>query len=766
MAAIGFGIGLGVRQRAAGAVPPPALPASAITSLTVVGPDPIDPDAGGIGVDGNGWVARAVMPWAEGALFDPAKVVLTVADPGFDGAGKAVTRTRTIRGGAILRRQYPNQAASLAANVGDALEVHFSLRDEIYAGSAIAAAVAEAGHYGAAAGGAIGGVVNASTAAYPKPLFAWLNIQHERATGAGFAVEAVVYQRHAMLGRQVACVEYGARDAQAVPNMAAVQRASAPSLSDFQAKGQRVEAYKAVIPLAGLSQGDLCQVSAVVKPWIGEAWDLAAEGVAWPTAQPQTVLRFLCDRDGGYGGGQAAVRAGVSGGAVQAGYALAVTTPYPTINAALAALAAWNDANKGHADHSGGTIWLMDDGAGGAGTHGIAANMAGVAAGQCWTDIRPDPAATGAVTVQLAATRTVPSLLRWCVDLSVPGSFALDGGTANGNVMAAYEGQTITHAGGTIPINYRCGLSYLRNVTLSGITAANQSPFKGFSTTRSMQPLVLGCVMTDAAVDCSAIAYALIGCAFQRVVAAEANLATVPNADPNDGAVIANNLFGSIRQPLVFGLSQPWSRGLALVQNVVERAGVAAQPALQIGADGTVQPIANVLDMHNSIVGERTNRSYGDVAESAGVVKRVTARFNIWQNVNCKADTFLTQATNTGRVGGWRYRYMVGNRGNISLTGSASGVAPDSGGGSWLGETWPDDGFNVGRDGVSFADDQGNWPPTGAVGGGGGNYALSGAANAAYDRVPAGLQALAFDMGGLVRRGDGTGAAGAYERIV
>ncbi|MCV5208912.1 hypothetical protein OFC00_28890, partial [Escherichia coli] len=92
------------------------------------------------------------------------------------------------------------------------------------------------------------------------------------------------------------------------PNLSATMTAAAPQLSAIQTKGQIGEVYAAAIPLANLTQGDLCRVNAKVFPWIGNAsavLDLLVDGVAVTgdatSINPQTPLRFCCDKTGGYG---------------------------------------------------------------------------------------------------------------------------------------------------------------------------------------------------------------------------------------------------------------------------------------------------------------------------------------------------------------------------------------------------------------------------------------------------------------------------------
>ena len=733
-----------------------------LLSLTIRDATAIDPDGGGVGIDGNGWVAELVIAGlAPDGTFDPAQVTLTVEDPGHDAAG-SVTRTRTIRGGAVLRRQYPDHAMLLVVGEGGDLKVSFSLEDDIYAGSTIVAASVGAGAYPGVNPGAPDSIVNGSTLAYPKPLFAWLNVQHERATGASFAVEAVAYHRHAMLGRQVARIDYVARDAGS--GVAATQTASVPALSDFQTQGFRVEAYKAAIPLGPLAQGDVCQVNARVFPWIGDAGavlDLEADGVAWPTAQAQTKLRFLNDGTGGYGGAFAYVKAGAAGGAVTGDGAAARAAPFPTINAALAALPAWNSANRGHNDHSGATVRLMDDGAGGAVAHVPTAAM-NPAAGLCLTTIEGDPLNTGGVSLSLTATRATSSMLRWRVPIAVQGAFNLDGGSNSNNNVAVYDGLTLSFNGGSVPVNYRQGLTYWRNVTISGLSHGSQSPFfSAYAATRTQFALALGCLCTDATANFTVTTVgALIGCDFRRGGLGEYNRATYAQVDPSDGMVIANNRLLDARVASTIIHTQDYGRGAAFVQNILERANGASAPALQISGDGGVNQLDNVVLHHNTLPGSdivgRINLDYADVAGAVGRKKRSTLRFNLFDEYNVKGDLFSPTTLPTGRVGNWRTRYSVGAKGNVAGGSTAGGdVAPVPA--SWLGDYWE---ASSSPDATPvYADNKG-----GATAAGGGDYHLTGETNAAFARVPAGLAVLAHDLDGNARRNDGGGAAGAYER--
>lgn len=279
-------------------------------SLNIRDDTPLDPSADtNIGYIARGRIAEIVFKGlAPGGTFDAQKVHLTVADPGFDGEGNAVTRERTFTGAKILRRQWPNNAElMIEANGGDVL-VRFVLRFPIYAASTIVAVTVDAGAYTGSNAGSPVAITNNSQRSYRKPLFGWLNMPYERATGVAYDVEAVAYHRHAMLGRQVACIRFDASDA--AGNTAPTQLANMPALSTILRRGLPPECYAASIPLVALDQGSQCNVSARVYPWIGDAsavLDLAVDGAAMPTSMTQALLPFVCDKDGSWGGATAFV---------------------------------------------------------------------------------------------------------------------------------------------------------------------------------------------------------------------------------------------------------------------------------------------------------------------------------------------------------------------------------------------------------------------------------------------------------------------------
>ena len=754
---------------------------SDITSMEIMGATPLldaTNDYGDAtartGINGDGWIAKATMPYLVGQTFDPTKITFTVQDAGYD-ATTSTTVTRTITGTKILRRQYSAQASNQIANDGITFTVYFAIDDDIYDRALSVTATAASGFYGGSVAGAVASVTNSSTAAYEKPLFGWFNIQHERADSSTFNVEAVAFHRRAQSGRQVARIEFIAKDAQGTPNVAATQTASSTSLSSFQTAGNICEVYKAAIPMTNLTQADVCQVNVKVYPWLGDSTavlDLDTDGIAWPTARPITKLRFLNDKNGTYGGAHAMVQiggtaTGTTGVGATYAAALALAAPYGTLDAALAAVQSYNSTNKSHNDHSGSEIWMMETTPGAGADHAWQATSTRTA-GNCMTNVRTDPAASGTVRIVVGATGVTTSMLRFFCQVRQNGAFSIDGGSAGAgdNKLIAFENTTLSHASSAAaPLIRRVGLGYYRNVTVTGATATEQAPWGTFSSDIKQSCLVLGCnfVPNSTSVQFKTHPYVYCGNYSEGAIFDE----FTSGAATQDGLIVYNNKLmkqgtnGATTSK--FGHIRAFSLGLAMVQNVGENIAVNFN-LMQISGDSTTFAMDNVISMYNTLMG-RNNHMYSDVAGSAGVIKRMITRFDLFDSFALKTDTFTTITSVTGRHGNHRMRYFVGCSGLVTFYSSVVTNANALGANDWLGEVAPSNSVLASNGGVTFTDDQHN---AGLGGGvlmpGGGTYSLTGASNDAYDRVGSGLAGLTKDISGAARLNDGTGAAGAYER--
>jgi hypothetical protein len=743
-----------------------AVPASTITSLTIMGPSPLldatndySDATARIGVNGNGWVAKAVMPYLALQNFDPTKISIVVSDAGFSAANVTASRTRTIRGGRVLRRQYAAQTSKQQSNNGIDFTVYFSLIGDnaefatVYdsSTSTLVSATAATNFYGGAAAGTIAGLVNSSTRAAPAPLTAWVTRQHDFITG-NFDVEAAVYHKHGAFGQMVAGVRFWAEDSQGTPNSTPNVDTNAPVLSTVMTQGFKPEVYKATLSPTNLTQADLCFVYMIVYPWVGPAWSLKVNradpgATIINTLAPMVPLRVLNDKSVAWTGAHAAVKVGAAGpGSVQATRALAeqAANQFQTIAAALAALPAWNNTNKGHNTHDGSTVWLLDDGGVDIehSTSGIAGGTA--TSGKCWTIIKPSPSNTAVASVKIDGGVTyVPPLLSWEANVRQVTTNAFYGNAALTPI--AYRNCTLTW----VSTGFGQTLGYQQLPIQHNVTVGGQFLPEGYH---------VGTLMTTLAQssDRQSQSPCAIGSRFYRTIVYE-------DVNTLDGRVFANNQYLGMTaggNSIGLGNAKAVVKGIAFVQNVVENYA-STNPNVTIAGDSSSVAVDNILNIYNTLAGGRSNTGYADVAAAAGVLKYLTSRFNLNQQVNSKSDMFGQPAQGTGRVGNWAYINGV-DRWELSLKPDAAGNTT-TGDGYWNGELWANpQHINVGVANVTFTLDASN----DGTNVGNGTYTLTGVTNAAYNGIPANKAALKFDMAGIARLNNGTGAFGAYERTL
>lgn len=738
---------------------------AAIIGLTARNATPIDPAGDAIGANGAGWAVDVVMAGITSTVgtMDATKLVLTVTDPGYDAAGNVVTVTRTIRGIAHVRRQYPNGNSKIISTDGSKTTATVAVDDWIYAGSTITAATAEAGFYPGFSGSLT--VANSSTLAYPKPIFGWINPQRE-VIGSSISVEAVAFHRHAKGGKQVACIKYQATDG---TNSSAEVLVGDTALSSRVTQGYPPEVWPATLTITGLSQGVVSRVNAKVYPHIGNAsavLDLSSDGLAWPTLSPCTQLMFVRDA-GGYGGAFAYVKVGASGGTVSATAATAQAAPYPTVEAAMAAVATWNNANRGHHTVGGATIRLMDA-SGSASTHTVGGGSN--ATGLGLLVIEKDPAATATVGVQWTGVQQLPGYLM-VRNLELQGSSS--GYMVVGpNTLASYciLSGCVINLPTSKPLMTWYGITAMLNTTRASASAATGS-------VNSLTPSGGGVA-------------SLIGC---RVQTDSHNIGTFDNLPgllcgnhipstafalsvQSGGIVYNNRLFWAA----FFSTTASTISGAAFVQNCGEQHTPTTSSAIAFNmfADGDLTTCTHILDMHQTVAGERSSRAYNDAGGTrvapSGVIKLITSKYSIYDNYNLKTDTFAATAGTAVGTGNWAAYYSVGNRGNISLFGNVDRLAtqaPDNGNAAgYLGGAWHQSSeYNLFRTALGFTQAQimdmfVNWTtaprasPTRF-----GDYRPKSTSNLLKGRVPAGEHVLKYDLLGVARKTDGTGAAGAFE---
>ena len=747
--------------------------AGELLSVTIADSTPIDPQ-GGIGVDGNGWVAVCVLSGITNiaGTLDASKLLLQVQDPGYTANGTPTTVNRTIRGSTYLHRTHPNGDEPLITTDATNLTLYIAFSELIYAGTTIVSAELESGFYDGSAVGAAGSINNSSTLAYKKPFGAWINFNGDTAESDDVYVEFVAACRTARNGQQVACIEFYADDGVTTGPSVFV---NAPTISTLITKGQPPECFAATVDLTGQAYGGFTKVNAKIYPHIGDDYtDLDVDGYAWPTSLPLTPLRVFCDGDDNYGGAYAYVD-GVGAGtpAVSDNPVTAKANPYATLTAAFTAVRAWNNANKGHNDFGGAKIRFINDTASPV-TYSIATssgNFAGT--GRCI--VEADPLATGEVILEATAQTSQANNTLWrkVTHLSGASNYNLLGYSTSGSPATTvyFDDCAMDNSlnkNGLGWYSYR----YFRNYTLKGGNASDLF-VNGLGPTDKALALFAGVVSEDRDShprDDGSTGWplAIIGCNLPDYAILNSGVAV-----GNHGRMIVNNVARQLSLNSTIANTIDW--GVANIQNVYEYKSGVNVICMSAFADGDLTTIDNYIDYHNTAPGDRSSRLYNDNVSTqvapSGVNKAGVSKYSIYDNYNIKDDRF-NLGDGSGSVGNWSYEYSVGNVGNVSMFGNTRRTAielpQNDSSDQYLGSYWqPSSSPNLLAEGYSqteLMDMFVNWTTTPRASPTvGGDYRLTAAATPMLNRVPAGMAVLAFDLDGNPRKNDDSGAAGAYE---
>jgi hypothetical protein len=696
---------------------------------------------------------------------------MTIASPGYDANGLATTVEREVIATVPLRQPFPNNTAKTESTVTGGVKVTVALSDRIYAGDTVASCTLLQGLYTSNATASPAGPAsrtNGSTLAYPKAVGGWADIQYNRATGSSHDVEFLAFHRHPRNGRQVACVEFIATDESG--NSTSV-KTSAMVASTRVTGGNPVAVYRASIPLANLTQGQHIKVRTKSYPFLGDSTaildsDPTVDGQAMPTPN-LTNLIFLNDKTGGYGTVYAYVSpTGNNATAVASADApTAAAAPFTTIQAAAAKIQLLNNYSFAHNDLGGGIIRLTTGSYAG---FGAAWNT--LPPGKTWFTIESAPGTNlQDVIFTTGAEKRVPSLVKFRNMAFQPtmgtpvvaANHILVDGVAdsategNPSVFGAWEDVEITGDGTTNqPTLYRIGMRYFLNCRFNNL---NSTPTAAYGNTRTNTPLLAGCTMEKTSTTSSGWSPHLAIGNILRDGNQLGEVASSPYvAAPNGFIVAFNSTYEQVSETSYSTHSSP--RGFAIVQNLFERTKSTTQPLFNVGRDGSLSPMNNVILQHITTTGARTNFLYND-ADPQPVSRNGVILYSILHQFNIKTDPFThpTFGPSGLRTGNWEPVHGVGIRNNLYSNPSASGGSPPY----YNSTSW-----NGSYAGVSVKI---NLPPAfvnnqgfGGGDGGNGDYRPT-AASAALNLVPTGLAALPFDLSGTPRRNDGTGAAGAYE---
>jgi hypothetical protein len=581
-------------------------------------------------IDAEGWRYTYPDPLT---TYDPVgdPITITVTSPGFTAAATAASVTRVLPITGRIDELHPNEGV-LTPNV--------SLAERVYKDCTIPE------------------VTNNSTHNYLQPQAVWLTKDRQRATGTNFDVELLVTHGHARSGRAVAGVRFIATDESA--NSVTVD-VNATTLHTWSVTNFCTDAFKAAIPLAGLTQGDVITIDAIIYPWVGEAWQLSVDGYAYGTGIGASTLKALNDRTGAYGTVYAyvATDGDNSTGVASTTPATAAADPFATCGAALVALRSFNNTNYSRNEPGGSIVRLLT------GAHlwgGYTATSDATQDMVCI--IEAAPSATPVIVSNAVNYRnSTPRLVEFIgievrrdasgnnflfqkpddswVNISIfdDVNFNLNGYSANGAILS--QGGRRYFFGCT-------GDNIGQSGSFSDLAAFNSFGCTGDWCARGFAINIVGCDVGTADI---------------------LNGDHPPSSGVVDGRIHACNRFIKYATAQIQIFNNALSeRGYGRICNIIEHGDdEAGGPALQIYADGVIENVANVVIFLDGLYGSgqfRAKHLYGN--GGTGLLSEGVVKFCVWNVGNIKGDSFENNGSNTNQS----VRYQVNQSSNTWYNGT------------------------------------------------------------------------------------------------
>jgi len=767
-------------------------------------------------IDMSGLVTGGTYNLGMGTNNDPsaANVVCNATSLAYDTSGNTTTAVRTIYGTHQLRKiynagytpPYPNDET----NVSSTTTLRVALSDFVYSGDTsvtcnVAAGIYNDGTHSNNAGTNIA-VTNNSTLAYPRAIANWSWPDHARITGSTLTLRAVGYQRHAKNKRPLAAMQFWATDAHshATPTVTVNDMTIDGAIGDIVP----VQEYTATLDTSGLTQGDLVTAHFAAIPWIGNAASIMRtdDGVNTQPTPLYAPQYYINDPANTYGTAAAVVSAATGNDTTCQATGLAsfngtndaaTLNPCATINKAAVIMRAYNGSHSSPTRTDvAGTMYL----AAGTYTYTGASTAIGASSGtnpdKTWLTITPFPGVAKADVIINGITSTTYNKIG-TTPLKISGiTVNVTAGAPtevfNANSAANYlwmHNANLTVTSGSIVYGYG-SVFWTDNTVISNGTCNNgvssSCVLGGFTNYSTTSPATLIRSNNLSGISTGINFFTVRGnykndpsTGFAGFNAAEAytpapsnqpifSYNKIFNAKQSANSLI--RMFDTVSSPV----------GGAIIENLVEYNSSASNPILRVTADGSANtPVTNVMLWHNTIAGQRINRCYNDSGSSLVLRTLWSEIGQLYDSTAIKSDTFTT--ANAGRLGNWACEYGVGYKGSIDAeSGTVSnpvGVA-----GQFQAEfpglyskfipirATPDaqassepPSNSAGMHAVSWLGyvNRAAWDGT-SVGAGNGDYHLTSSSPAA-SMIPATMAVLPYDLDGVARRNDGTGAAGAYE---
>jgi hypothetical protein len=735
-----------------------------------------------------------------------AKIVCTVTGDGYNtsAAFQDNTATRTVYGTHQLRNVY-NAAYSAPypsdeTLVSTTLTLRVALSDVLYSGETASCDVGAAIYtQGGTPTNAATGVTatNSSTLTYAqaRAIAAWSYPGWQRITSNTLTLRAVGFQRHAKDKRPLAAMKFTCSDAGAAHTATATVNDMTIDAAMPDAGG-KVQEYIGNLDVTGFTQGSLVTCNFAAYPWVGDSTAVmdTSDGVNTMPTPLYAPQYYIMDAAGTYGTSAAVVDAATGNDTTCVAVSEATFNADPNSNAANSApcatvkeaalkIRARNVLDTTHSDVSG-SIYMK------AGTYQYTGKTNSVTASSgtnydsVWVTIQPFPGVARSAVIfdnytasgNRAGASTVMQRIK-----GVTINFATGTPSVSGGKYVWFDGCHLTQTAGTaLTVGTSGGVAYYTHNTIGvggvvgAFTTASSSVYPTLIRGNDASQLTNTVNYFTAIGNLRAFPASGVTAGLWQSNASTVN-ATAPifaynmfvNSRITTGLTVA--MLGSITDPI----------GGAFVQNVVTHALSSSGGLVNIGgASGTTN---NLLAWHNIFLGERIFFAYNDSGSSFWLRTLWSERGQVYDCKGIKSDTFITR--NAARVGNWGPYYGVGAASNMYAVTATSGTPvgahefhPEFGGlysemppvaasidlqASTEPPVAQTGDFNAASY-LAFVDRQA-WDGASA-GTGNGDYHLA-SSSPLINMVPSGGAVLPYDMAGVARKNDGTGAAGAYEYV-
>ena len=624
-----------------------------------------------------------------GENYDPSTgsplITFTVTSLGFDDAGAATTRERTIYATKPVRKPYPDQASMEETEAGGNVTVRVALSDYIYAkdqsgtgnsGTDVSFTILS-GFYTESTvenNGATGTATNSSTAAYQKVVGNWSWPGYELIPEDGLVARCVCFHRHARDGKPVACVIFEDSEGANTESVTVTEMA----IDDTMEDAVPVVEYFGTPPVTSLTQGAVVTRNFRAYPWIGDDDSVldTSDGTAAPTPLfgPQ---KLLCNKTGEFERSFAKVdpvNGNDTSGQVydEATYDYGTADAFATLSEAASQIAAFNNTNYSRNNVGGGVIetvagsyaWL-----GASNTYGTTPNT--------WITIRPGTGVTRADFIIGSASGNGDISDRIKVENATITVTTVNTFT---NIAAIWFHKCDFNTTGTGLFNTTAGVGYFTQ----GLVRKLSQGLRPFSTNNWSPALVRGNDLTGFAH--SILCYTVLGnkrttayAGSSTLLVSEINGMTGPY--PDNCVIAYNELYGfdlSSFDMVTVGAFGGRTHGLAFVQNVLEVATSNGTPNLMFTAAGelvaTNTPQDNIMVWHNTVLGARCGTAYNSSGSTVKHRRYWSWKNNFHDSYGIKSDTFNDPGEDGDRTGNWPVLYGVGSSGNIDAETDGTGT--------------------------------------------------------------------------------------------